>query len=175
MLVLKLRHLLEVLDIDVFIKYDITYSESPSDNNIPVEWAFIGDTKNLQDVSKDCENYKDNTCRFEYEFDWNLGDSTIVTIDGYIQTGAINITLYDSTNNRKLATSVPIYDATGNYIISLDTTFDIFGIKNGTSLKITSYYSTEYSFTDVVSLFQIWGTFEPHQMTNEDFEIIFYH
>ena len=69
-------------DIDIFIRYDIIYTDVSSDN-IPVAWSVIGDTENLQNVTKNCKNYSDDTCRFDYEFDWNLGDSTIVSVVGH--------------------------------------------------------------------------------------------
>lgn len=71
------------------------------------------------------------------------------------------------SNNRDLATAIPLYDDTGNYILSIDTTADIFEITDGTKLKITSYYSTEYTFNNVMSLFQIWGTFDSYPIYSE--------
>ena len=54
-----------------------------------------------------------------------------------------------------------------NYKLDIETTANIFEITDGTTLKITSYYSTEYSCNNVASIFQIWGTLDPYPIYSE--------
>jgi len=148
-------------DLEVYVRYDVTYSDFDAEQYTPAVWDFIGNGgENRDDVSKSCEHYSQNTCKFVYDDTWDKGDSTIVVAYGHIHIGAINMTLVDITNDNTLAVATPIYDESGSYIISIDSEFEPIDIKDGTKLRITSYYSTEHNYKEVMSLFQIWGTFE---------------
>ena len=154
-------------DLEVYFLYEVTYSDYNEEEHIPSNWAVIGGTGH-DDVSPDCKNYQDNTCKFEYEFTSPFEDCTIVDVNAHIHIGALNITLENMDTSEVLAFAVPVYDASKSYVISIDTTFTTFELEEGVQLKITSYYDASYNFREVMSLFQLWGTFPEDPLYSEE-------
>jgi len=148
-------------DFDVYVLYEVTFSDFDSDTDINVGWGMVGEGSGHVDVSPSCENYEDKTCKFVYEENWSYEDATLVDVIGHLHIGAINITLDDLTRDQTIAVAVPVYDDENSYVVSMDTTFEQYEITQGTKLRVTSYYDAQFEYGGVMSLFQIWGTFDP--------------
>mmetsp|Transcript_17722 Transcript_17722/g.30152 ORF Transcript_17722/g.30152 Transcript_17722/m.30152 type:complete len:455 (-) Transcript_17722:10-1374(-) len=146
-------------EIDVFVKYTVVYSDSDTDNYTPVYWSVVGDTE-THDVSKsDCTTYNDDGCTFVTEETWNHGDSVLTSISGRLSIGGTKITLENIDADEIIAEIVPVYVDEG-YIDSIPVVYGAYELTDGTKLRVTSYYDTDFEYNDVVSKFYIWSTNE---------------
>mmetsp|Transcript_8635 Transcript_8635/g.35982 ORF Transcript_8635/g.35982 Transcript_8635/m.35982 type:complete len:486 (+) Transcript_8635:80-1537(+) len=141
----------------VRIRYEVTYTATSKDI-VPVNWFLAGPTDNDNIIFDIDRTDKGDVEEVVYDFDWEGGDGTLVLTMGHLHIGGVNTTLYDVDNDQVIAFSAPVYSDTG-YIVALGRDYPMYEVKQGTHLRITCYYSTDHTWQDVMSLFQIFGSF----------------
>lgn len=139
----------------VRIRYEVTYTDTSSDI-VPVKWFLAGPTD--EDIVFDIQKTGNGVQEISYDFDWEGGDGTLVLTMGHLHIGGVNTTLYDIDNDKEIAFSAPVYSDTG-YLVALGREYPMYEVKQGTHMRITAYYSSDHEWQDVMSLFQIFGSF----------------
>lgn len=86
---------------------------------------------------------------------WNLPDSLLILVIGHIHIGAINVTLWDTTDDKKnlIAVSKPSYDE-NNFIIRMTRSTPYYQLRTGHNYTLDAVYDNSQAYAGVMGLMQ---------------------
>jgi len=100
---------------------------------------------------------------------WNLPNSLIVLAIGHIHIGAVNVSWWDTTENKKTLAifSKPTYDE-NNFIIRISRTTPFYHLITGNNYTLETLYDNSRSYDDVMGLMQIFIHVETETTNNNN-------
>jgi hypothetical protein len=161
--------LLSGANITIYVAYEITYTIVSEDEasqiavkrnrRVEVSYylfgaSFIGDQVTQFHVTGD--GGPSSAVQWSNEYEWKQSNAMIVLLQGYVQIGALNVTLTDTgPKGKTVATMITTYDKNG-FILDMDRKTPSYHLSAGTRIRITTYYDNSKNYGDVVSMVQMY-------------------